>query len=119
MARLTQQDIEPRQLLAEHIEKRMNESVSEKLEETSDQLKGLILDAQSKGQDTSVLEQQLYNLTHPVKDEWQLRFEAVSSKLAPMAEDGKTIDLHKIDFRAFDELSKLSEEYAIFQKRES
>ena len=119
MARLTQQDVEPRQLLAEHIEKRMNESVSEKLEETSDQLKGLILDAQSKGQDTSVLEQQLYNLTHPVKDEWQLRFEAVSSKLAPMAEDGKTVDLHKIDFKAFDELAKLSEEYAIFQKEKA
>lgn len=119
MARLTQQEVEPRQLLAEHIEKRMDESVSEKIEETSEKLKALILDAQKNGQDSSALEKQLYNLTHPVKDEWQLRFEAVTNKLAPMAEDGKTIDLHKIDFKAFDELAKLSEEYAIFQKQQA
>ena len=119
MARLTQQEVEPRQLLAEHIESRMNESVSDKLEETAEQLKALILDAKEKGQDASSLEQQLYNLKNPVKDEWQLKFEAITNKLAPMAEDGKTLDLHKIDFRAFDELTKLSEEYAEFQKAQA
>ncbi|MFT6260721.1 MAG: hypothetical protein ACJASH_001283 [Bermanella sp.] len=119
MARLTQQEVEPRQLLAEHIEKRMSESVSGKIDETAEQLKALILDAKEKGQDTSSLEQQLYNLKNPVKDEWQLKFEVVTNKLAPMAEDGKTVDLHKIDFRAFDELSKLSEEYAEFQKAQA
>ena len=119
MARLTQQDVEPKQLLAEHIEKRMQETVSDKMGETSQQLEQLIAQAKEKGQDTKTLEQQLYNLHNPVKDEWQIKFEAITQKLAPMAEDGKTVDLHKIDFKAFDELEKLSVDYADFQKQKA
>lgn len=119
MARLTQQEVEPKQLLAEHIEKRMQETVSDKMSETSQQIEQLIAQAKDKGQDTSTLEQQLYNLHNPVKDEWQIKFEAITQKLAPMAEDGKTIDLHKIDFKAFDDLEKLSIEYADYQKQKA
>ncbi len=119
MARLTQQDVEPKQLLAEHIEKRMQETVSDKMSETSQEIEQLIVQAKDKGQDTSTLEQQLYNLHNPVKDEWQIKFEAITQKLAPMAEDGKTIDLHKIDFKAFDDLEKLSIEYADYQKQKA
>lgn len=119
MARLTQQEVEPKQLLADHIEKRMQETVSDKMSETSQQIEQLIAQAKEKGQDTSTLEQQLYNLHNPVKDEWQIKFEAITQKLAPLAEDGKTIDLHKIDFKAFDDLEKLSIEYADYQKQKA
>ena len=119
MARLTQQDVEPRQLLAEHIENRVNETLNEKISETEEQLLKLIDETKKKGECTQSLESQLYNLKNPVKDEWQLKFEAITNKLAPMSEDGKTIDLHKIDFKAFDDLTKLSEEYAEFQTKKA
>ena len=97
----------------------MQETVSDKMSETSKENEQLIVQAKDKGQDTSTLEQQLYNLHNPVKDEWQIKFEAITQKLAPMAEDGKTIDLHKIDFKAFDDLEKLSIEYADYQKQKA
>jgi uncharacterized protein YjbI with pentapeptide repeats len=116
MARLTQQEENPEQLLAQHLEARFNETVDEKTGEAKQQLLDLIEQYKQEGKDTAILEEQLHNLMNPPKDEWQLKFEAVIAKLTPTLDDGKTIDLQKIDFRAFDELSKLSEEYAQFKK---
>lgn len=119
MARLTNQEVEPKQLLAEHIEKRMSETVEQNINESAKHLQALIDEAKANNQDATALEQQLHNLLNPQKDEWQLKFEAISNKLAPLKEDGKTLDLQKIDFRAFDELDKLSTEYAEFKKLEA
>ena len=116
MARLTQQEAPTEFLLAEHLKSKFEETVSEKLGDTQQQLTQLINQQKHLGQDTSILEQQLANLSNPVKDEWQLKFEKVIEKLAPGASSSGEIDLQKIDFKAFDELAKLSEEYANFQK---
>ena len=119
MARLTQQDSNPELLLAEHIKSKFEETISKELAETQQQLVTLIEQQKKLGQDTSILEKQLANLTNPVKDEWQVKFENVIEKLAPGTSAEGKIDLQKIDFRAFDELAKLSEEYAVFQKNKA
>ncbi len=116
MARLTQQESAPEFLLAEHIQNKLEETVSDKLGDTQQQLIELIQQQQKQGLDTRIIEQQLANLTNPLKDEWQLKFEKVIANLVPGTSADGNIDLQKIDFRAFDDLAKLSEEYANFQK---
>ena len=119
MARLTQQEDDVEQLLAQHIENRFKTVLDEKTEEAKNKLLVIIQEQKELGKDTSTLEQQLHNLMNPPKDEWQIKFEAIVERLVPTLEDGKTLDLQKIDFRAFDDLTKLSEEYAEFQKQSS
>ncbi len=115
MARLTQQDLAPF-LLADHIKNKLSDALSDKLNDTQQQLVELIAQQKKMGLDTKSIEQQLSNLENPVKDEWQVKFDVVIEKLAPGTLAGGEINLQKIDFKAFDELAILSEEYAIFQK---
>ncbi len=116
MARLTQQDSAPAFLLAEHMQNKLEETVSDKLADTQKQLIELIEQQKEHGLDTRIIEQQLANMANPVKDEWQIKFEKVIEKLVPGTTYGGEINLQKIDFKAFDDLAKLSEEYAVFQK---
>ncbi len=119
MARLTQQDADPKMLLAEHIEAQLNETISDSVNETKQQLQTLIEQQKAQGLDTSLLEKQLAEFGVIKKDEWQLKFEAISNRLAPIDEKTGQVDLQKVDFRAFDDLSKLSMEYAEFQKNKA
>ena len=119
MARLTQQESTPTFLLADHLKSKMDETVSDKLADTLQQLTTLLEQQKIQGLDTSIIEQQLYNLKNPIKDEWQKKFETVIEKLAPGNSAGGEVDLQKIDFSAFSDLEKLSEEYAIFQKNKA
>jgi len=119
MARLTQQESPPAFFLAEHMKNKLDVTVSEKLNDTQQQLLELIDQQKKQGLDTTTIEQQLANLANPLKDAWQNRFDKVIEKLVPGASSDGEIDLQKIDFKAFDELSKLSEEYADFQKQKA
>ena len=119
MARLTQQDADPKILLAEHIEAQLNETISNSVSETKQQLQDLITQQKSQGLDTGLLEKQLSEFGIAKKDEWQLKFEAITQRLAPIDKKTGQVDLQKVDFRAFDDLSKLSIEYAEFQKNKA
>jgi uncharacterized protein YjbI with pentapeptide repeats len=119
MARLTQQDSDPKMLLAEHIEAQLNETISNSIDETKQQLQALIDQQKAQGLDTSLLEKQLSEFGQAKKDEWQLKFEAITERLAPTDKKTGEVDLQKVDFRAFDDLSKLSQEYAEFQKNKA
>lgn len=119
MARLTQQDANPSILLAEHIQAQLNETLSDSVNETKQQLQSLIDEQKSLGLDTSLLEKQLAEFGITKKDEWQLKFEAITNRLAPIDEKTGQVDLQKVDFRAFDDLSKLSLEYAEYQKNKA
>jgi uncharacterized protein YjbI with pentapeptide repeats len=119
MARLTQQESAPTFLLADHMQKKLEETLSEKLSDTQQQLIELIEQQKKQDLDTRLIEEQLENLKNPIKDEWQIKFEKVIEKLVPTTSDSGEVDLQKIDFKAFDELTKLSEEYADFQKNKA
>ena len=119
MARLMNQEADPKSLLAEHIESQLNETLDKSISETKQQLQDLIAMQKSQGIDTTILEKQLVDFGEIKKDEWQLKFEAITDRLAPMDKSTGKIDLQKVDFKAFDDLSKLSEEYALFQKKKA
>ncbi len=119
MARLTQQDSDPKMLLAKHIEAKLNETISDSVNKTKQQLQVLIEQQKTQGLDTSLLEKQLAEFGIVKKDEWQLKFEAITNRLSPIDEKTGQVDLQKVDFRAFDDLSKLSIEYAEFQKNKA
>lgn len=119
MARLTQQDADPKMLLAEHIEAQLNETIANSIGETKQQLQALIDQQKSQGLDTRLLEKQLAEFGIVKKDEWQLKFEAITDRIAPIDKNTGQVDLQKVDFRAFDDLSKLSIEYAEFQKNKA
>ncbi|WP_396586389.1 DUF2169 domain-containing protein [Bermanella sp. R86510] len=116
MARLMEQDSDPKQLLAEHIEARSQEAYEQGVSDLKEQLEAIIAQQKAQGIDTTMLEQQLKDVGNPTKDEWQLKFEAISDRIAPIDEKTGQVDLVRVDFTAFDDLSKLSEEYAQFQK---
>ncbi len=116
MARLTQQEVEPRQLFAEHMQAKLDETLAESKVATEQQIQASIAKLKAEGKDTSALEAKLNN---PPEDVWQKRYKDLIEKLAPgsTSPEGK-VDLQKIDFRAFDDLAKLSEEHAEFQKQQ-
>ncbi|EAT13259.1 DUF2169 domain-containing protein [Bermanella marisrubri] len=116
MARLTNQETEPRIIMAEHIEEQLKETKEEKVSEVKLQLQEAIEQQKAQGLDTSMLEQQLQDIDVPKKDEWQIKFEKIADRLSPMDKETGKLDLLKLDFTAFDDLSKISEEYAQFQK---
>jgi len=115
MARLMDQDSQPENLLAQHIEEKALLLKNEKLAEAEQSLLDMIEQQSQQGLDTTLLKKQLHDLNNPVKDEWQLKFEAISERLAPLDKETGKLDLMKLDFTAFDDLSKLSQEYADFQ----
>lgn len=119
MARLTNQETEPRIIMAEHISEKLAETKAEKTDEVKSQLLALIEEHKEKGLDTSLLQSQLEKLENPIKDPWQVKFEALADKLSPIDADTGQLDLMKMDFTAFDDLTKLSEEYAEFQKQQA
>ncbi len=119
MARLTQQESSPTFLLSDHLQSKIDETVADKLADTQQQLIALMEQQKIKGLDSSLIEKQLYNLKNPTKDEWQIKFEKIIEKLAPGTAAGGEVDLQKIDFSAFGELEKLSEDYAVFQKNKA
>ncbi|WP_419811099.1 DUF2169 family type VI secretion system accessory protein [Bacterioplanoides sp.] len=118
LARLTQAKEEPPQLIAENMKNRALREEAEARAGVEQQLAGMLQSFKDKGMDTTALEQHIQrSMSGSEKDEWQLKFDAVLEKLIPGASDANgKVDLQKIDFRAFDELSALSEEYAQFQK---
>jgi len=121
IARMTQIDEEPVQLIADNMKNRALREEAEARAQVQSQLADMLQSFKDKGLDTTQLEAQIAKaMSTPEKDEWQKRFDAVLEKLVPGASspDGK-VDLQKIDFRAFDELSSLSEEYAQFQKEQA
>lgn len=122
LARMTQTKEQPAQLIADNMKNRALREEAEARADVEQQTTSMIQALKDQGMETSSLEKQLAATLSggTGKDEWQQRFDAVLEKLIPGANnpDG-IIDLQKIDFRAFDELSRLSEEYAHFQKEQA
>jgi uncharacterized protein YjbI with pentapeptide repeats len=122
IAQLSQQDEEPLQLLAQNIQAKSQQTVEQAKAESQEKLQALLNDMQTQGKDVSELKAQIENsLNNPLKDEWTLRYEAIMERIAPSSinPDGsinkQKVDLQKIDFKAFDDLNKLSKEHAEFQ----
>ena len=119
IAQLSQntQEQEPLQLLAQNLAQKTEQTLAQAKQESEEKLQALLASMQSEGKDTSALKAQLEkSLAQPEKNEWTLRYEALIEKIAPgsLSHHGK-IDLQKIDFKAFDELAKLSKEHSEFQ----
>jgi len=117
IAQLTQQDEEPLQLLAQNLLQKSQQTIDQAKVDSQQKLQDLLADMQAQGKDVSALKDQIEkSLQSPNEDEWALKYQEIMEKIAPgsLSKDGK-IDLLKVDFKAFDDLSKLSKEHATFQ----
>lgn len=121
LARMLHSDDEPVQLIADNMKNRAEREAAEARSKAELQMQAMLESCKARGMDTTQLEAQIANaFKAPEKDDWQKRFDAVLEKLLPGATTPNSKpDLQKIDFRAFDELAKLSEEYAEFQKQKA